>query len=85
MEADVLRMSSADMTCLPRRVYHAIGPPSLMTLLGIPLGQEVSEALGEQPGFLPSVCRLKLKAFNQAPVGHCLQLPLPLNAVITVC
>lgn len=81
-------MSSADMTCSSRLVYHASEPPSLMTLLGIPLGQEVSEAPGDnQSLFLLFIFffRLKLKVFNQAPDEHYLQLPLPLNAFITVC
>lgn len=55
LEAEVLIMSSANMTCSSRPVYHAHEPPGLMTLVGIPLGEEVSDAPGRQAISLPGL------------------------------
>lgn len=84
-------MNSSNMTCSSRPVDHAPGPPGLMTLLWIPLGEEVSDDPGRQAVSLPGdkqslylvLCRLKLRVFNQAPAGACLQPPLSLNALPT--
>lgn len=72
MEAVVLRMSSANVTCSPKPMHQTSEPLSGGPALGIPPGEEVPGVLGTAVSVFLVVCRLTLTlmVFNEVLAGQ---------------